>query len=39
VLAASVVSASALTSDWVLIGWNDLGMHCMDGNEQNRRHW
>ena len=32
-LGATTLSSFALTTDWVLVGWNDLGMHCMDGSD------
>lgn len=31
--ALCVATAQAGTNGWTVIGWNDLGMHCMDGND------
>jgi hypothetical protein len=32
-LLSSTLFAQAGTNGWTLIGWNDLGMHCMDGSD------
>jgi len=33
-LVACLISAApSLAAEWQVIGWNDLGMHCMDGTD------
>lgn len=32
-LFGQTLTAQAGTNGWTLIGWNDLGMHCMDGSD------
>ncbi len=33
-LVSCLISATpSLAAEWQVIGWNDLGMHCMDGTD------